>query len=296
MPSHPIIDHAKIWDSIDRLCYISKLSFEDFLDLIELTQYEYAQLRLNNGAVPLKPLFKLSNYFKITMNSIIEGQIDYARLVQLSYSTLREKYSTNAFSKCRSVHYSLYFIEKKFGWKKRAHILKNFQVTEDSLMDPDKPINLKLNIDIGNYFLEYFRSPELLKSMGLCSAVTNKNSPDFSILKNATTLSSLYEIMTEIIIPSKIEKNYTWRIHSVSEKSIYISGTPNPDIVNLLGADYLLSNSASLVREGFFSAVPMYVNLSAAEVTKIKDVNNNDPYDLYKITFEENHHSALAIK
>jgi hypothetical protein len=280
------LDHIKIWNSVDRLFYLSKNSFSDFLDIIQLTSFEFSDLRKNSRPMPLKSLARLCEHFNLTMSSIVNGEVDFEKISKEGQHYLREKYSENAFSKCRTVNYLLYFIEKHFGWKKKAHILKHFQVDEQALSDLDRPINLKLSIDIGDYFLKYYNQPSILTGMGVASFMTNRSS-FVQKFNNVKTYEQLYEVMCQEIIPEKIEKNYRWKIHKIYKNELYLKGNPDKNIIDLLGEKYVCGQSASLVREGFFSSLPLYINKEQASIKLIETYQENRKHDLYKINFAE---------
>ncbi len=263
------------------------MDFSDFLDVLELTSLAFADLRRKSLPIPLNSLASLCKYFDLTMNSFIEGDIDYKKLLSNQSDFLREKYSENAFSKCRTVNYLLHFIEKRFGWRKRDHVLKYFQVDEGALADLDRPINLKLSIDIGNYFLKYFNNPEILFGMGQTSFFTNKSASFVEELNNTKSYGQLFDIMCKDVIPNRIEKNYKWEVQSAESQSLLLKGYPDKDIVGLLGEDYVCGTSATLVRKGFFSAIPLYVGKHRAEINRIESYRDNKSFDVFQLNFSE---------
>jgi hypothetical protein len=279
------LDHSKIWDNIDRVVLKSKMNQEELLDIFDMTLDQYKESRLLNRPVAMSAAMSFAERFNIDMSSLIFGDIDISQIENPDKTELRPRYSINPFSKCRTIKNQIDYIEKEFGWKLKTHILNRFQVSEESLLDLDKPINLKLSADIGNYFLKYFKEPEILREMGRNAVNTNMDA-DFAIdLVESRNVLEVYENMFNEVIPKNIEVNYKWQIKKASSRGLLLEGIANEDVVKLLGFQNVCGDTPMFFREGFFSSVPAYINLPNARVNRIESVFHGNSKDLFEIQF-----------
>lgn len=281
------LKHKEIWDTVDNVFLTSGIEFAELLDTFRMTALEYASLRKTSSPIPLNSLMAFAERFGITLETLLNNEVDLSLIKTEKPKALviRERYAKNGYSKCITVKNLLEYIEKNYGTARKLHVLKHFQVSEEALKDPERPINLKFAVDIGKYFMKYFQSAEAVRGMGRQSAVTNQNAPFAAQLREAKNPAQLYEVMFEDIVPKKMEKNYKWSVDAAGEDYLYLKGVADKHVVEVLGEEDVYGDVAMLFREGFFSSIPLYVGGEVAKVEKLKSAFHGDAHDLFKVRF-----------
>jgi hypothetical protein len=203
---------------------------------------------------------------------------------------LPEKYQVSAFSRRRTVINLLDYIELTFGIEKRALILRKFQMNESHFLDPEKKINLRFAVDLGEAIFQTQREESTLVEMGMYSAITNRASRLGTILARSRSVKDLFEMMFVDLLPQFVEENFSWRLLSFDDYGCEVEGRPNSVLRENIPEGYIRSKTGCMIRKGFIISLPFYIGLPAAGVRKLSCICQGDPSCRYRVRFPSGYH------
>jgi hypothetical protein len=268
------------WQTLDRIAITLNLSLETLAEYMELTPKDLIELRRAAKEPSVISAMALSKRINIGFESLVLNTFDYKAMAQQyngKVSFLPVRYAAPELSRRRTIIPLLDYVECYSGWQTRALLLRRFQLTEAMFVDPDATMNIRLGVDLCNYLYEHYQSTDLLEGMGRYSAVSNLDSPLGTFLTEAETLGDVLELITSSGVGKFIEKNYLWRVLSVNSSACVLEGRPSDEMRAMNAHVEILNPVACMIRSGFISALPQFVSLSPAAVTKTACVAAGDP-------------------
>lgn len=277
-----------IWPTLNRIQLSLGFSYAQMADFCHLTLKRFLSLKAANKDLPLENAFFLCDHFNIGIEKLVTGNIDFIALVQQftgNSGYVPERYLESANSKRRTVINILNYIENDFGWESKFRYLQRFQMSESMFLDADAPINLRYSVDLCNTLLKEARNPEVLLKIGRNSVKTHKNSEMGKTLSKARNLSELFEMMFPEVLEKYIEKNIRWKIISMGNNKCVLEGSPDHDIVGVLGKENVFASSGSYVREGFVSSIPGYLGYNHAPIKRLSCVSQGDTTTRFALDF-----------
>lgn len=292
IPRNPIF---RLWAVLRRIQMTLGLPDSDFAGVLELREREFERLGAHRAEPPLRSLEALSHRLNVSLDAILDGDIDY-RVLRARFlgrpQELPEKYLIGAASRRRTVVNVLDFVEREFGWISRTRILRRFQVDEAALLAEDSLINARLSTEICAWLGSWWDAPDVFRRMGMNSLRLNRKGPFGVELAAARDVHELFEMCFPDLIARHIENNFNWRLRARNTDRIVVRGAPNPAAYQLTAGKLILRSQICQVRQGYIASLPLYLNLPAARVRKISCVYAGDSGCDYDVEFHASHRSA----
>lgn len=262
------LEHVS-WRSLERVIETVGWTDTQAADALGLTQEEYLARKNSRADMPASGTLILAEELGIGVENLIYGRVDLAALAQHyrgQKTYLPERYLRSAQTKKRVALNLLNYIENKFGWARRADLLKDLQIHEAALANPDEGISLNFSVDTFNWLFRYDRKPSQLEELGENLWFNNRNE---NLTKELSASRSVFELLEHLFagpLEKYLEKNFSWRIWKMNTSRIVVRGFPNADVETAIGTEAIQDYPTSLVRKGMFASLPRYLGLPAAPV------------------------------
>jgi predicted hydrocarbon binding protein len=126
----------------------------------------------------------------------------------------------------------------------------------------------------------------MIIGMGRNFVEISKKTPMGAELRAARNVRELYEIFQECnIVERYMERNCQWRVAFVGAHRCIVEGTPEREFISMLGKEYMTSEAACLVRQGFIASIPGYLGYPPANIRKLSCVARGDSSCRYDLDF-----------
>jgi hypothetical protein len=283
-------DIPNFWDTINRIGVTLNLTMDEIAEMMEVTPYRLQTMQKFNKEPNVSSAMAFSKRINVSFEALVLDRFNYKLMAQQYFgnnSSLPERYSEFALSKRLTVIPHLDYIENYFGWAARALVLRRFQMTEAMFVDPQAPINMRFSLDLIDYLLNYYRNPQILEHMGWNSARNTRTSALAGELRGADTPEEIYERMTDGAIARFVERNFFWKLLSVSDGECMIEGSPSDESTQMPDYKTLFTRGACMIRSGFISYLPNYANFRSARVKKVSCVAEGSQSCRFQVTWPE---------
>ena len=257
------------WSTLHRISVMLDISYNKIAEMMEMSPARYAALRRTRKDPPVSSAMALGKRLNIGFDALVMNNFDYkvmARQYAGNLIDMPERYVENALSRKRTVITFLDFIEENFGIAQRGLILRKFQMTEAMLADPQELINVRFAVDLTNYLMDYYQNPYLLKHMGQYSAQRNTSHEAIQEFRDVLSAEEIFERAFQGFVPKYLERNFSWRILQMDEKSCIVEGVPTEEFLATPNAGELLTTNVCAIRTGILSYMPNYAKLGSARV------------------------------
>ena len=289
MEHHDQLSPRRLWNSLHQIQNVLGIQMDAMAEMMSLTEVDFLKMKMTGEEPRVTSTMGLTKSLNIGFDALMCGDIDYKTLARQYFGKLDsipEKYSVGAFSRRRLAITLLDYVESRFGLERRALMLRRFQMNEAMLADPDAEINMCFGTDVIDLMYKIHQDETLITEMGEFSVISNRDSAVAEYLSTARTVSEIYEMVGEA--NSKFfEKNYQWKIKSLSRDGCTMSGQPNSELKGLFSERYRTNPVACLLRKGYFISYPIYAGFRPSIVTKTACVCDGDPECLYEIQFRQ---------
>lgn len=223
----------------------------------------------------------------VTLDSVIKGRVDFQILYEqfIGRSSMPSRYTKNALlSRRLTGKYMLDFIEKSRGVGAKRIILQHFQLQEDQFENLERENNILLPYDIACH-VHHFYGEKVLFNMGLYSIEVLRKTSMGQILSQSRSMVSMIEHFLHDYGPCSVEKNYQWKIGSLTSSSCTISGQPVQEAIEEIGKKNISNKTLDVLRKGFFKALPGLVGVEEATVKQIKSISTGARADEYLLNY-----------
>ena len=277
----------RLWNSLHRIQNVLGIEGDAMAEMMSLTEVDFLKLKSTGEEPRVTSTMDLTKSLNIGFDALMCGDIDYKTLAKQYFGKLDaipEKYSVGAFSRRRLAITLLDYVESRFGLERRALMLRRFQMNEAMLSNPDAEINMCFGTDVIDLMYNIHKDEALITEMGEFSVVSNRDSAIADYLSTARSIAEVYEMVGEA--NSKFfERNYRWKIKSLTQDGCIMSGQPSEELKGLFSERYRINPVACLLRKGYFISYPIYAGFRPSIVTKTACVCDGDPECLYEIQF-----------
>ena len=273
------------------------LSDPDFSNYLEVNPQQFETIKAGMKSIPLLAFAKLAERLNLNLEDLYHGRVDYPSLgvrFRTEPQHLPEKYSAGAGSRFATVINILDYVEEKYGWHKRIETLRHFQMSEDFLSAPERPVNFRFMTHLLTYLdahvmpeTEFFRigqnTLKILDKSNLLKPSGNPSSVPSSI---PSSIKDAYEFFFKDTIRF-IDCNYIYTLEKLTRSSCVVSLKPNPAVSEPMEWKAPGSFGTCIYRAGSLSIVPRYLGKSAAHVLKTKCVHQGETSCEYHLTFSD---------
>jgi predicted hydrocarbon binding protein len=203
-----------------------------------------------------------------------------------------ERYVAGAFSRKRTSINILAYLEDFHSWEMRDQILRQFQMSEAALRDPNEWINVRFLSDLCEYLSKHGFSESALVAMGSYSLITNFDS---NLGIEFRKLQSPSEVIENCFGPlvTLYDRNIDYKIAELHEECAVIEARSNRDVLDALKIREIGNTPYCQVKSGVFSSLVGYLGLPFARVEETSCVHRGDEYCRYEIIYE---HAAWQNK
>ena len=279
---------------VDKRLYSKNINyfFSELKNALSLSDYDilkkegHQKGQFNYGQVHLSDLIRILNSYNVTLSNVVAKKVDFdaIKAQYLGLSFIPQKYTrVAAFSSRFTSRYMLDFIDRSYGQGTREHICRHFQLKYDDFLDLSEKNNIILPFDICDYTAQHLGTG-IIKDMGKSSAGLFRNL-DFKYRNKNVSTTRAIEYVFEDFIPSRVEKNYLWKILNVKRNSVLISGRPNDEVEDQVGSQIAMSSTLRALRTGFIEGASEVACNTRTHVTS-KNINlNGKQTDLYHLKF-----------
>jgi len=279
-----------LWQTLENIRVAIQATHDSFAEMMKLTPKEYAKFSKSRTSPSILHIFNLLEHVHLSFENVLTGRIDYGALAASHRSKdsglLPEKYQIAAFSKARTIHHILKYLENFHGWRAAETVIRHFQIPMNILTNPDAPINVKMIAEIFEYTSKYFIHPSLLKTVGSFSRIANAGGPIEAALSKHANVKALYAHVFEDLI-TRFDENFKYSIESLKGNILKVGVVQKKEIAEALGQTQLSNEEACAIRSGIGASFTGYMGLSHAHAHESKCVHRGDTMCLYEFNFEE---------
>lgn len=262
----------------------NELLGDNFLNLLD-------EFRINTSIKPsensLTSLVGVFNQLNVTIDNVVKGKVDLITMKNQFYSDdiLPSKYiDTLPYSSRFTGFYMLDYIEKEFGQTSAAFIRQHLQLKSSHFRDLSQKNNLLLGIDIADYVLDY-HGERHVESMGKNSMTHYSKGVHGQELAKMNSIQNMLEKLIIDYAPVSIEKNYVWKIERQQPGTLFISGSPKEELVDIFGRETVGARSLEILRTGFISTIPSLMKGLRGCCTQHRSISLGDKLDLYELNY-----------
>ena len=265
-------------DRVERLQSLSRLGEDEWLDLLQLNWRDYRRFLFGERTLSESALDRLSAFFNIDATQILTGGIDFEQIANRFQTFLKdfpEEFMRGAHGRRRTTITSLEFMEKKYGWRLKNDILRNFNVDPAALRDPFAPVSIRFISDACHLLARRQFHMNDFFEMGLYSHEGNINSLLARELQKMSSLEELYErFFNEFIF--LYENNCTYSYKTRSKNTGLLTCKSNPTVSEELNVKHVGNEFTCELKRGMWASLPRYMGYSDAKVSHIQCEHRGD--------------------
>jgi hypothetical protein len=281
--------HRRLISSLERIRFTLNLSDKEWNDLLEVSSTDYERVRKGLRQLPVTSVAKLAERLDLTLEALLEGNIDYMALSARARGDtgyLPEQYRIGARSKRWSSINYLAYIEANWGWKARVQSLRHLQVSDSVFLKPEERINLRFLSDLLEFFRMRGYSDFHFFGMGAHTLITYRNAPFGRTLAAADDVPEMYDLLVNELLPTHIEKNFTYRLLRMNGTGCVIEAVPTPGLAESMGLRQLGSPAVCMTKVGLTASIPGYAGLPYSKVHESKCIHRGDTSCRLEVDFE----------
>lgn len=276
--------HAGSWDMLERIRTTLAFSDEEWQSMTRLPHAELTRLRETHADLPSASLETLAEALDLDPERILAGQVDVKTLLahrRGNICRIPTRYRKGAQSRIRTSVHLLDFVELHHGWRARQLILNRFQVTDSLFLSLDNQINILFLSDICGYLHECNISLERLQRMGMHSSIANYHSPLGDLFRQYNDPVEMWQAAVLDIGHKYYDRNFIYRIESLSRDELRLSAEPNPEVQDALRTHILGRVEVCASKAGLISAFTTYIGFSSAPIRETRCIHRGDASCLF---------------
>ena len=276
-------------DTFERLRLTTNTSLREWYDILELSWFEYQQLKLGIIKPSDKLIERVAKKFTLNYESISSGVINYSYLAtkyDLSINTKEDNYLKAAYGRKRASIAAIHFLEKYNGWRLRLDAMRKLSVSENFLQDPFAPISMQFITDLCDYLYQRQFQKQDFYAMGVFSYEANKNGIIAKIFSEFSSPIEIYDFFFHDCM-KLFEQNCNYKIIKLEYSSLIVEYKTNSNVAAETGRAHLGSVHVCYVKCGTAACIPLYIGLPAAKVRQLSCVHLGDDTCKLEIDFSE---------
>ncbi len=261
------------------------LTDNEMAEKLQLSDLSFQEYLLGKMELPLLSVYEILDEYNICFEAILHNSVDYRALAQQADGNLNylpERYQQSANSNRRSAIYMLDYINSKYGYHQRLSLMRKMQLNENHFVNPDALNNIFLPLDICKSLFENGSKEDII-GMGMHFYDYSKESIVAGLIKEARSAPEAYEIMFSGVLEKYVERNFCWRIKSISSETCVLSGKLNSELEEI--GSQIINQHMCLLRLGFASSITRFINQPNARVKKISCLAKSDKSCDYHVSF-----------
>ena len=283
-------------DTLERLRLTANLNSQQWFDILQLSWNNYQQMKLGHLIPSDKIAERVADYFNISTEAVLAGQIDY-RSVGLRFDSsslvLPEAYSKAAYGRKRTSITSVHFLEVYAGWRLRLDALRKLCVSESMLQDPFAPISMKFITDLCDYLhRRQFQKMDFF-AMGAYTYEANQQTLVAKLFSELPSAKDAYEFFFNECM-KLFEQNCVYTITQISDSNLTVEFLTNPDVGAESGLRHLGSAHVCQVKSGLIANIPRYLGLPASRVKEVACVHCGDDVCRLEVDFSVARNISLS--
>ncbi len=294
----PLRPSLRLIDSIERLRSLSRLSENDWLDLMSISWCKYDSFRSGLEKLPYAAFEKVADHFDLTTVDLFIHKINFKEIAQRQTSgqaRIPDRYLFGAHGRLRSTIGSIESLEKNYGWRLKQDVLRRFQLYEPSLMNPFAPISVRLMTEICEYLRHrQFTERDFFK-MGIHAYDSNRDSIVGSVYKELTNFRDAFHVFAKVLMPL-FGQNCSYDFQMKDELTGVLIMRSNPEIASELGVTVLGSPHICQVKAGSWASLLYYFQMNLPQVTHPECEHRGDPACKFVFDFTNCQHLTSSFR
>ena len=287
MKDRRIHQFPDIWKTIDQIKNTLQVPHSEMAEFLGLPVTRYQKMKSKELPLSLVEATALVKKLNLSLEAFVYNQIDYLSLAEHHSGNLNyipKKYLFGAYSKRRTVTGFLDYIEYLRGSRVRGNILRHFQITEASLENGEKPINIIFMQDLFKLIRKDCFGDLDYINIGAFSAVANKGSPLHHSLLMTNSISEAYEHLIVDLV-RYYEHNCDYRLVKLTSEGCVVESTPSQSLVDAHQNYNIGSREICLCRSGILTSVPTYINEFNSKVIETRCIHQGDPICSFEVQY-----------
>lgn len=279
--------YVHLWSQIDRIQQALFLDDDNMARLFELSRADFKKARQSKQCFPLKNLHSFTQRLSVSLDKLIEGNIDLIQIQSLFLGKITElprRYNYGKLSKSRTLINCLDYIDLRLGARVKNSLLKSLQIDPRFFNCPNKSMNINVLTDLCEQLIQLGFSQSEFKSLGKRSYATNSNTELGQQLRSHSTIEELFEdICSNQSV--KFDQNFNYKISKVERNAIYIQSQPTDIAMDLMKLKNIGNKTICHTKLGVFSTFPRYLGYENTDAIKTKCIYSGDSCLEYKVVF-----------
>ncbi len=265
----------------------------NFDDILQELSVPKSELGPNVSA---KTLNKISNRLNVTIDSIFNNTVDFETLKAQfqGENEIPSKYRGVEYSSRFSSIYMMSYCRRLMGKEASRFLLQKFQLKDTHFKKMGDKNNILLPSDICEYVNAHY-GLEKVREMGESSLEFISQTDLAKNLSAAVKGRDYFDFYFNELLPANVEKNYSWSIQKQGPGYIEVKGKPNPEVVEALGTDHVITPSLETLRLGFLKSIPKLYQDVATEAVQLRSMSHGDSHDLMRLDYSRNHASPATL-
>jgi hypothetical protein len=272
---------------LERLHGISRLSQQDWLDLLGLSWKDYYRVRAGHTELVSSQLQALLKHFQLKEEDFVSGNIDFRSLsIRHNNAVMPDYYMVAPHGRFRTTITSLEYVEKAYGWRLTQDIFKHFGVSEAAVQDPFAPVSMRFITDVCQYLHQRQFSRTDYYRMGLHSFEGNRQSIVGHIYAQMQGPEEVYQTFFDKLIRI-FEHNSSYQYQQLAPTIGLMTMRSTYEVASELGLRYLGSPHICDLKSGIWASMTRYLGLSDAHVIHTTCEHRGDDACRFLIDFTD---------
>lgn len=256
-------------------------------DISELLHYRSSG---NANSIPITNLSLLLDRLNISLESIFQESIDYETLssdIVQKCKVLSGKYQMGENSSTRfTTIYMMDYIRKALGDSTATSLMRRLQLHPELLDDLSQKNNILLPRDLCQHIAGYY-GLECVEKMGAHSIALLREK--LTVTHKLSECRNIQEFLVKFfydVIPTQVEKNYSWEISSMSSNEVVVKASMSPRLAEAFKREEVCTTALEKLRQGFIKGIAHYYTGKTPTVEQLSSMTMGDRCDYYKILID----------
>lgn len=264
---------------------------ETLAEQLEFSRQDFFDECAANEGPSLGVLKKVSDYFEISIDDLVDNQIDQEWVKK---PTLAPEFQAKAGSRFRTSSAVIRWLESQYGSAPTASLMRTLHIPKNAMLDPDRPVRLLL---LGT-LLKAARARGLTDSsifeMGLGAVDISENEWLRKALSKEENPHQLYEnVFLQHV--QRFESNYEYRIEKCETGSITLRIRPLEERIRENGFDIMADPSVAIYRWGVAAGLLKAIGRGSATVTPLHFLGPNSKDEMVRLNWDHSLRPALLL-
>lgn len=224
------------------------------------------------GTLSFRQISNLSSFLGLPIEKLVNQEIDYQAIKDKFYSSVEkvpDKYSIGAGSYISGIRSMHNYIKNCYGKATAIEALKNFDLTENSIINDKNMNNLFLVNDVIDYCIESlgFEKSDV-KQMALRSYIDGQRK---EILKMASTCKTVKELLQLMVNHSeKYEVNFHYYLIDIGNSKYILRSESKEEITDTLKTQKVSTLENNFYKSYVIELSPVLAGLGNIKITGVQ--------------------------